>query len=480
MPSDVAYGMWVQSMHGVQYLHSDGAFHHWPDEDVGHEDASSARKRELLERPISDISGVVFPMRVDRWRLFDVSLCQLGSSETSFTEVRQETGTTGITQSSISLGVALVQDCWRGMGGRPEAWYLVCCEVGWEKCWGGSFTRERCCPASGDDEKQAVSSAASSQIEVLQRFLGFSTREFSFFIDELRGKLEQSQASAVDLGMTGLGRNTQCLSSRDCAQEAFARLYKGFWREGLLPLRHPWHTDVKDRLFGYVLQQRERNDGWSPHLQEHLLERRQIAFWLQRAAEEIDPSAIPGEKRCMEWDTSTYSKRFFARHCDAFDAIRYETANPRVVRRDTEGGRTKDMVYYADIHKAHEVIEKDTIGLVVCCQVFEHLRRPHLAMEQLFRLVMPGGYVVWSAPLFSTIHGSPDDYFRYTPDGAMALAKDAGFLVVGGYTPGGLRELAGYMLGLTATYWSEEEVLNESASLWPLQVYLMLQKPSVN
>merc|ERR1711879_545618 len=110
-------------------------------------------------------------------------------------------------------------------------------------------------------------------------------------------------------------------------------------------------------------------------------------------------------------------------------------------------------------------------------QVFEHIRRPHVAMEQLFRLLAPGGYVTWGAPLFSEVHGSPDDYFRYTPHGANALAVDAGFRVELMYAPGSLRELAGYHLGMTAPYWRKEDLLGDAGTSWPLQVYMLLRKP---
>ena len=96
---------------------------------------------------------------------------------------------------------------------------------------------------------------------------------------------------------------------------------------------------------------------------------------------------------------------------------------------------------------------------------------------QLFRFVAHGGWVVWSAPMFSEIHGAPEDYYRYTPLGARAMAEDAGFTVIGQYSPGGLRELSGYLIGITAPYWPKQDLLRDSASSWPLQVYMLLVKP---
>eukprot|EP00913_Durusdinium_trenchii_P002550 g2359.t1 len=49
--------------------------------------------------------------------------------------------------------------------------------------------------------------------------------------------------------------------------------------------------------------------------------------------------------------------------------------------------------------------------------VFEHLRQPFKAMRQIFRLMAPLGVLAFSAPLFSEIHGAPQD--RRVPDRAL-------------------------------------------------------------
>lgn len=217
---------------------------------------------------------------------------------------------------------------------------------------------------------------------------------------------------------------------------------------------------------------RNENDGWGPRGHEHTLERVQVAEWLRLTSEHIQPEDVPGERRCMEWDSGQYSRRFFGRHCQHFDVLAYAGETEIRVETSQSGQRR----YLVDIHTANSTVPADSAGIVVCTQVFEHLRRPHIAMEQLFRLVAPGGYVVWSAPMFSELHGAPEDFFRYTPMGAAALAEDAGFVVVGRYSPGGLKELAGYLVGITAPYWPKEDLLLDSGSNWPLQVYMLLQK----
>ena len=75
------------------------------------------------------------------------------------------------------------------------------------------------------------------------------------------------------------------------------------------------------------------------------------------------------------------------------------------------------------------------------------------------------------------MHGAPEDYWRFTPRGAAALAEDAGFALVHMATPGGLDLLTQYLLGANAAYFAREEMMRDSWE-WPLQVYMLLEKPT--
>jgi len=64
--------------------------------------------------------------------------------------------------------------------------------------------------------------------------------------------------------------------------------------------------------------------------------------------------------------------------------------------------------------------------LVICEQVLEHVRNPWTAVRTLRALCRPGGHVLVSTPFLVRLHGSPEDYWRFTPDGLRILLEDGG------------------------------------------------------
>merc|ERR1712032_1380451 len=104
---------------------------------------------------------------------------------------------------------------------------------------------------------------------------------------------------------------------------------------------------------------REENDGWAPKGHEHTFERIQAAEFLSIVARRIQPDEVPGERRCLNWDSRTILKRFFQSHCTHMEALTYQ-AHPSQWR--AEESDTGSRSYMADIHHADAVIPAGTIG----------------------------------------------------------------------------------------------------------------------
>ena len=83
-------------------------------------------------------------------------------------------------------------------------------------------------------------------------------------------------------------------------------------------------------------------------------------------------------------------------------------------------------------------VPRERYDAVACQQVLEHIRRPWRAASQFYRVLKPGGISVSSVPHSSRRHERPHDYFRYTPEGIVALLEDAGFDLDRRATYGGL------------------------------------------
>jgi len=71
----------------------------------------------------------------------------------------------------------------------------------------------------------------------------------------------------------------------------------------------------------------------------------------------------------------------------------------------------------------------------------EHLREPGRALEEIARVLKPGGTLLLIAPHEWEVHQSPHDYFRYTRHGLEYLLRQAGLIVVEMEPAGGLFRL---------------------------------------
>mgnify|MGYP002622619095 CR=1 FL=1 len=53
--------------------------------------------------------------------------------------------------------------------------------------------------------------------------------------------------------------------------------------------------------------------------------------------------------------------------------------------------------------------------------VLEHVRYPWKVAAEIKRVLKPGGVAIIQTPFFESVHGWPEDYYRYTPNGLRAL-----------------------------------------------------------
>ncbi len=92
-----------------------------------------------------------------------------------------------------------------------------------------------------------------------------------------------------------------------------------------------------------------------------------------------------------------------------------------------------DQTYGIDIEFDAEKIwpiEDGSYTAVLLINLLEHLYDYGTAIRESFRVLSDGGKVVGVVPFMFNVHGSPNDYFRFTKSTIERLFLDAGFSAI--------------------------------------------------
>lgn len=103
-----------------------------------------------------------------------------------------------------------------------------------------------------------------------------------------------------------------------------------------------------------------------------------------------------------------------------FSSANYETADFEMVDK-----KYYPSTYVCDLQSIP--VEDERFHHVVFNQVMEHLPNPIAVLEELRRVLKPGGTMICTCPLFYAEHEQPYDFYRYTQFAHRYLFKQAGF-----------------------------------------------------
>jgi SAM-dependent methyltransferase len=67
---------------------------------------------------------------------------------------------------------------------------------------------------------------------------------------------------------------------------------------------------------------------------------------------------------------------------------------------------------------------------VLATQVIEHVTQPDRMLQEMSRVLKPGGYMILTAPQYWRLHEIPHDYYRFTPYGLRHLVETCGLTPV--------------------------------------------------
>lgn len=80
-----------------------------------------------------------------------------------------------------------------------------------------------------------------------------------------------------------------------------------------------------------------------------------------------------------------------------------------------------------DVHELSSY-PPDAYDFVILDEILEHVARPWVAVEEIRRILKPGGCLITSSPFLIAEHRMPKDYWRFTKDGVAVLLS--GFATV--------------------------------------------------
>lgn len=99
----------------------------------------------------------------------------------------------------------------------------------------------------------------------------------------------------------------------------------------------------------------------------------------------------------------------------------YRKYFPNRVGFDIEGGPGVDFV--GDAHQL-KPFKDGEFSHLLCTEVLEHLSDPAAAINEMYRVLKPGGKLILTTRFIFPIHNAPGDYFRFTKYGLAHLFRN--------------------------------------------------------
>lgn len=144
-------------------------------------------------------------------------------------------------------------------------------------------------------------------------------------------------------------------------------------------------------------------------------------YWIEKYVVEMAAN-IPGGT-CLEWGLYyvNWLSQCTNNYENKYEAVKYGQKQPSV-----EG-----KIVYGSIYDFPQIVGAANIQFNFICatELFEHLEKPYEAAADLYHILAPGGAVLFTAPQQAQYHKVPQDFLRYTKEGAKHVMEVAGFCV---------------------------------------------------
>lgn len=104
-----------------------------------------------------------------------------------------------------------------------------------------------------------------------------------------------------------------------------------------------------------------------------------------------------------------------------------------------------------------------TFDCCLCTEVLEHVPDPRIVLNEIRRVLKPGGKVLITVPFVGELHQVPYDYWRFTPYGLAELFNNSGFEVARIHSRGTFAIVAGTVCAHAIYRLGAREIRNDGS-----------------
>jgi SAM-dependent methyltransferase len=90
----------------------------------------------------------------------------------------------------------------------------------------------------------------------------------------------------------------------------------------------------------------------------------------------------------------------------------------------------------------------NSFDTVMATEVLEHCPDPHLVINEIKRVLKPGGLIFFTVPFLWNLHEVPHDEYRYTPFALQRIFKECGLNKIELFAHGGWNMAMAQMIGM--------------------------------